>query len=60
MGIKGESILSKYVHLPDGVLLDKMHLIDLGIFKRILFILFSTENKHEKYYMGIFYFFNNL
>ncbi len=54
LGVKGETLLSEFVDFPDGVLLDKMHLIDLGIFKRILRIFFDTENKYEPYYLGSF------
>ena len=43
LGVKGETLLSQFVDFPDGVLFDKMHLKDIGIFKRILRIFFDTE-----------------
>ena len=54
MGLKGETILSEHILLPEGILIDKMHLIDLGMFKRIMFILFNTADKEETFYLGKF------
>ena len=55
MGLKGEALISKFIHFPNGILIDSMHLIDLGIFKRIMSILFDTFNKDQIYYMGVYF-----
>ena len=51
MGIFGPTKLSNYVEFPSAIVLDKMHLIDLGQFKRYLTMLFfNSDNKFEDYY----------
>jgi len=55
MGVYGPTKLSNEVDFPSAVVLDKMHLIDLGQFKRMLVMLFfNKENKFEDFYLGIF------
>ncbi len=51
-GIKGPTLISNKVHFPDGVPLDRMHLIDLGQFKRMIIMYFDSANKFEKFYLG--------
>jgi hypothetical protein len=54
MGIYGPTILSNHMEFPSAIVLDKMHLIDLGQFKRYLAMLFfNSDNKFEEYYLGI-------
>jgi hypothetical protein len=55
MGVFGPTKLSNHVPLPSAVVLDKMHLIDLGQFKRYLSMLFfNVENKFDDFYLGLF------
>jgi hypothetical protein len=53
MGLKGEAEISEYIHFPEGILIDSMHLIDLGIFKRFMSIFFDRFNKDKDFYLGI-------
>lgn len=53
-GIKGPTILSKMIKIPDAVLIDYMHLICLGIYKKLLNIWFDSKNKNFDYYLGKF------
>lgn len=47
-GIKGETHLSKWISIPDGVYLDKMHLCDIGTFKFIFNSFFDPKkNKNH-------------
>ncbi len=44
--------LSKWLNIPDGVYLDKMHLCDIGTFKSIFNSFFDAKKKQEDYYLG--------
>ena len=51
-GVKGPTHLSKWLNIPDGVYLDKMHLCDIGTFKSIFNSFFDAKKKQEDYYLG--------
>ena len=40
------------VLFPDGVLIDPMHLVHLGIYKKMLDFYFNTEFKDSEFYLG--------
>jgi hypothetical protein len=51
-GTKGRSEISKIIDLPDGLLIDSMHLVYLGILKRLLEKWFDSSNSKKDYYIG--------
>lgn len=51
-GVKGDCLLSELVNFPDGVPIDYMHLLCLGLFKTILSKWFDSENHKQDYYIG--------
>lgn len=51
-GIKGRSILLDFLELPDGLPIDYMHLINLGVFKLLFDFWFNSTHKEHSYYIG--------
>ena len=51
-GIKGKSVLSRYMSIPNDIVIDSMHLFYENIFKNILSAFFDSKNRKKPYYMG--------
>ena len=51
-GIYSETTLANHISLPDAIPFDYMHLVFLGICKKILSHWFSSTNTNEYYYLG--------
>ena len=54
-GIKGKTIISELVDLPDAIPIDYMHLLCLGLFKNILIQCIESSNHSFDFYIGKFY-----
>ena len=52
MGIKGPVLISQKVHFPDGICLERLHLVDLGEFKRLMWLFFDPYFNKDKFYLG--------
>lgn len=51
-GIKGHTHLSKWISIPMGVYLVKMHLSDIGTFRTMFNAFFDIKNKKEIFHIG--------
>ena len=51
-GIYTGTTLAFHISLPDAIPFDYMHLVFLGICKKILSHWFSSSNKNESFYLG--------
>ncbi|CAF1044042.1 unnamed protein product, partial [Brachionus calyciflorus] len=51
-GVKGNVIISSLIDFTNGLPLDYMHLLCLGIFKRILNLWFDSSNHQFEFYIG--------
>ncbi len=51
-GVKGESILSQVLQLPECIPIDYMHAILEGVFKRLMKCWFDSSNHGKPYYIG--------
>ena len=51
-GVKGFSILSELLQLPECIPIDYMHAILEGVFKRLFLSWTSTSSHHKPYYLG--------
>jgi hypothetical protein len=51
-GIKGPSVLSEHILIPEQILTDPMHMLYEGIGKMLLSSFFDSKNHHEVFYMG--------
>lgn len=49
----GKTYLTEMINLPSGLPIDYMHLICLGIFKKIMFFWFDKSNNKKPYYLGM-------
>lgn len=55
-GIKGSTHLSNWIHLPDHILLDYMHLCLIGTFKAMIMYFLNTANHMNKdLYLGKYF-----
>ena len=52
MGIKGKAGISSYIEFPNGIPIDYMHLVCLGLFKSLFKKWFDSKNKAEQFYFG--------
>jgi hypothetical protein len=53
-GIFGETALTQVIELPDGALIDYLHLLCLGLFRALCDHWFNpVKNKYEPFYIGI-------
>ena len=53
-GIKGKTIISEIIDFPDGIPIDYMHLLCLGLFKKILTQWLDSSNHNFDFYIGNF------
>jgi hypothetical protein len=53
MGIIGFSYLSKWVTIPESIIIDLMHCCFLGSFRSIINMLFDSKNSREAFYLGL-------
>ena len=51
-GIKGPSHLSKWLNIPENVILDYMHLCLQGTFQAIFMNFFDSKRHSKRYYLG--------
>ena len=51
-GVKGVSILSQDIQLPECIPIDYMHAILEGVFKRLMGCWFNSSNHGKPYYIG--------
>ena len=51
-GIKGPSILSEFVNIPDQILFDKMHTTARGAMEDLADLLLNSNYSHKKWYIG--------
>jgi len=51
-GIKGKSVLSKFLSLPDDIVLDSMHIIYEGVVKSLLEAMVSSKHHAERQFIG--------
>lgn len=51
-GLKGSVILSEIIEFPNSFPLDYMHLLCLGLFKRIMGSWFDSVNNKMEFYIG--------
>ena len=51
-GIKGPSILSEFVNIPDQILFDKIHTIARGAMEDLADLLLNSNYSHKKWYIG--------
>ena len=54
-GIKGATYLTKWILMPNEILLDYMHLCLIGFFKSIISNLFDSKYKNKDLGFGSFY-----
>ena len=52
-GIKGPSVLSRWITLPERVIIDYMHLCLQGTFKSIIMNFFDSSRSGRPYYLGM-------
>jgi hypothetical protein len=54
-GVFGPIKLTEFIKIPNGVLLENMHAIWLGLMKNFNFLFFHSQNKDEPYYIGNYF-----
>lgn len=52
MGVKGKSVLSRNIQLPECVPIDYMHAVLEGVFKSLMKSWFDTSNHRMPFYLG--------
>ena len=52
-GIRGKPAISTSIDFPDGVLIDYMHLVCLGLFRTFFALWFGQKHSRRAFYLGM-------